>query len=66
MTDKELEEKRVLERIRIRNYHEKKKQSLETVVEENNLIKSPYQSKQATGKALKRLAKSLHETVKIL
>ena len=59
MTDKELEEKRILERIRIRNYREKKKQSLETAVEEISLIKSPYQIKQATGKVLKRLAKSL-------
>ena len=59
MNEKEQEEQRVKERIRIRNYRAKKKQSLHNLHVDSDVNSSPYQTKQATGRALKRLARSL-------
>ena len=54
MNEKEQEEQRVKERIRIRNYCAKKKQSLHNLHVDSDVNSSPYQTKQATGRALKR------------
>ena len=55
----EQEAHKAAERVRIRNYRINKKKAEQAAVPQTYHTESPYQSKQSTGKALKRVAKSL-------
>ena len=54
----EQEAHKEVERVRIRNYHIQKKKTEQPALAQS-LGESPYQTKQSTGRAMKRVAKSL-------
>ncbi len=60
----EQEAHKAAERFSVKNYRISKKKAEQAAVPQTSHIESPYQSKQSTGKALKRVAKSLPSSPK--